>query len=56
MAFEIDKLGVLRLIEKSSVEDEVLTEVCRVNKKPESNGLWFSLSSIEWIRPRTSGL
>jgi hypothetical protein len=52
----MDKLGVLQFIEKSSVDEKVLTAVCRVNKKPESNGLWFSLSSIEWIRPQTFGL
>ena len=50
MAFEIDKLGGLRFIEKSSVDEKVLTELLRANEKPEIVGLRFSLGSGEWIR------
>jgi hypothetical protein len=48
-AFLVDKLRVPRFIEKSFICENILTVVRRSNEKPETVGLWFSLSSGEWI-------
>ena len=57
MDFEIDnevslwdKPGELRFMRNSSIFGKMSTAVSRVNEKPEPDGLWFSLSSGEWIR------
>ena len=52
MALEMDKLRVLRFIEKSSVYEKVSTAVRRASEEPEPDGLWFSLSSGAWIRTK----
>jgi hypothetical protein len=44
------ELGVLRFIEKPSDSEKNSTAVRRANEKPEPDGLWFTLSSGEWIR------
>ena len=45
-----DKPGELRFIRNSSIFGKMSTAVRRANEKPEPDGLWFSLSSGEWIR------
>jgi hypothetical protein len=50
MDFAIDKPGVLRFIRNSPFFGKMSISVPRVNEKPEPDGLWFTLSSGEWIR------
>ena len=54
MDFAIDKPGELRFIRNSSSFGKMSTAARRANEKPEPDGLWFTLSSGEWIR--TTGL
>ena len=42
--------GALRFIRNSSIFGKMSTAVRRANEKPEPDGLWFTLSSGEWIR------
>ena len=50
MDFAIDKPGELRFIRNSSIFGKMSTAARRANEKPEPDGLWFTLSSGEWIR------
>ena len=50
MDFAIDKPGELRFIRNSSNFGKMSTAARRANEKPEPDGLWFTLSSGEWIR------
>ncbi len=45
-----DKPGDLRFIRNSSIFGKMSTAARRANEKPEPDGLWFTLSSGEWIR------
>ncbi len=42
--------GELRFIRNSSIFGKMSTAARRANEKPEPDGLWFTLSSGEWIR------
>ena len=52
MDFAIDKPGELRFIRNSSNFGKMSTAARRANEKPEPDGLWFTLSSGEWIRTK----
>ena len=45
-----DEPGELRFIRNSSIFEKMSTAVRQANEKPEPDGLWFTLSSGEWIR------
>ena len=47
---DFDVPGELRFIRNSSIFGKMSTAVRRANQKPEPDGLWFTLSSGEWIR------
>ena len=48
--FGLVEPGVLWFIRNSSIFGKTSTAVRRANEKPEPDGLWFTLSSGEWIR------
>ena len=47
---DFDVPGELRFIRNSSIFGKMSTAARRANQKPEPDGLWFTLSSGEWIR------